>query len=136
MTEYRSLGDDEILQKGDVYEHSDGTIVPVAREAIGCRASFSMYNRWKRKIEPTPVTLSEVESGLKAIDNRLEEVNKILQEMATLLNRIAPQGSERERIALQLYVHVPMLNRGESFERADGWIAERDRQRAGERVER
>ena len=103
---------------------------------IGRKAGSFLYNRWKRKIEPTPVVVSEVESGLKAIDNRLAEIHKILQEMTNLLNRIAPHGSEREQIALQLYVHVRMLNREESFERADMWIAERDKQRATERAER
>ena len=131
MSEYRSLGDDEILQKGDVYEYSDGTIVPVDPEAIGCRAAISMVNRWKRKIEPTPVVVSEVESGLKAIDNRLAEVNKILQEMTNLLNRIAPLGSERERIALQSFLHCGE-NPQEGFRSADWFLEERDKQRAKE----
>lgn len=135
MTEYRSLGDDEILQKGDVYEHSDGTIVPVDPESIGCRAGISMYNRWKRKIEPTPVVVSEVENGLKAIDNRLAEVNKILQEMATLLNRIAPEGSERERIALQFCFHAG-VHPGTGFLMADRFLQKCDEQRATERAER
>ena len=131
MSEYRSVRDDEILQTGDVYEESDGTLTPISREAIGCRPSISMYNRWKRKIEPTVVTLSEVENGLKAIDNRLAEINRILQEMTNLLNCIAPLGSERERIALQSFLHCGG-NPQEGFRSADWFLEERDKQRAKE----
>ena len=136
MTEYRSVRDDEILQTGDVYEESDGTLTPINPLTIGCRASISMYNRWKRKIEPTPVVVSEVENGLKAIDNRLAEIHKILQEMTNLLNHMALPGNEREQIAFHLFAHNTEIGACTAFEQADGWIAERDRQRATERAER
>ena len=132
MTEYRSVRDDEILQTGDVYEESDGTLTPINPLTIGCRASISIYNRWKRKIEPTPVAVSEVESGLKAIDNRLTEIHQILQEMTNLLNRIAPHGSEREQVALALFIHNQKAWPDRCYVLADGWIAERDKQRAKE----
>ena len=135
MTEYRDLGDDELVEKDDVYVHDNGSVHEAMLFEIGRKAGSFLYNRWKRKIEPTPVVVSEVESGLKAIDNRLAEIHKILQEMATLLNRIAPQGSERERIALQSFLHCGG-NPQEGFRSADWFLEERNRQRAAERAER
>ena len=135
MTEYRDLGDDELVEKDDVYVHDNGSVHEAMLFEIGRKAGSFLYNRWKRKIEPTPVVVSEVESGLKAIDNRLEEVNRILQEMTNLLNRIAPLGSERERIALQSFLHCGG-NPQEGFRSADWFLEERDKQRATERAER
>ena len=43
---------------------------------------------------------------------------------------LALQGSERERIALQLFIHTPKSMPDRCYELADMWIAERDRQRA------
>ena len=46
-----------------------------------------------------------------------------------IFERIAPHGSEREQIALQLWTTLDVEAEA-SFRHADGWIAERDRQRA------
>lgn len=134
MTEYRDLDDDELVKKDDVYVHDNGFSREAMLIEIGRKACSFQY-RWKRKIKPTPVVVSEVKNGLKAIDNRLEEVNKILQEMKSLLDRIAPQGSEREQIAMGIFT-TGDFDSVESFDLADAWIQERDRQRATERAER
>ena len=43
---------------------------------------------------------------------------------------LAPQGSEREQVALKLFIHLQDCTAGQCYEQADAWIAERDRQRA------
>ena len=136
MTEYRDLGDDELVEKDDVYVHDNGSVHEAMLFEIGRKAGSFLYNRWKRKIEPTPVVVSEVESGLKAIDNRLAEIHKILQEMTNLLNHMALPGNEREQIAFHLFAHNTEIGAYTAFEQADGWIAERNKQRAAERGER
>ena len=52
----------------------------------------------------------------------------ILERIAVALEKLAPQGSERERIALRLWTTLDVEAEA-SFRHADGWIAERDRQR-------
>ena len=53
----------------------------------------------------------------------------IFDRIAVALEKLAPQGSERERIAFRLYASGN--NSAETaFHHADHWIAERDKQRA------
>ena len=53
----------------------------------------------------------------------------ILDRIAVALEKLDPQGSEREQIALRLWTTLDVEAEA-SFRHADGWIAERDRQRA------
>ena len=53
----------------------------------------------------------------------------ILDRIAVALEKLAPQGSERERIALQFCVHTEQTPE-EAFRAADWFFAERDKQRA------
>jgi hypothetical protein len=63
------------------------------------------------------------------VERALEEIGTTLHKIFTLLEQHAPQGSERERIALKVY-SVNTIGADTAFEYADEWIAERDRQRA------
>ena len=54
----------------------------------------------------------------------------ILDRIAVALEKLAPQGSEREQIALQVYTRLEDIMEDRAFECADAWLAERDRQRA------
>ena len=54
----------------------------------------------------------------------------ILERIAVALEKLAPQGSEREQIALQVYTRLEDIMEDRAFECADAWLAERDRQRA------
>ena len=53
----------------------------------------------------------------------------ILDRIATALEKLAPQGSEREQIAVRVYA-ANTIGADTAFEYADEWIAERDKQRA------
>lgn len=59
----------------------------------------------------------------------LEDLNETLERIATAVEKLVPQGSERERIALRLWSTLDVEAEA-SFRHADGWIAERDKQRA------
>ena len=50
--------------------------------------------------------------------------------IATALERMIPQGDERERVAFGLFVNSEKLLPARCYELADQWIAERDKQRA------
>ena len=52
----------------------------------------------------------------------------ILERIAVALEKLAPQGSEREQIALRLWTTLDVEVEA-SFRHADRWIEERDRQR-------
>ena len=54
----------------------------------------------------------------------------ILERIAVALEKLAPQGSERERIATGLFVQNSEISTEDAFDQADLWIAERDKQRA------
>ena len=54
----------------------------------------------------------------------------ILERIAVALEKLAPRGSEREQIALEMYTLLEDVMEDRSFECADAWIAERDKQRA------
>ena len=69
-----------------------------------------------------------IEQQLYDIDCNLNGIAGTLERIANALERMAPQGSERERIALQLWVTLDVEAEA-SFRHADNWIAERDRQR-------
>ena len=75
-----------------------------------------------------PEEIGSVEGQLYGIWGNLNDIAKTLERIATALERIAPQGSERERFALQLWATLDVEAEA-SFRHADGWIAERDRQR-------
>ena len=66
---------------------------------------------------------------LGEIINQLYEIDSTLRRAAAALEKLAPHGSEREQIALQLWVTLDVEAEA-SFRHADNWIAERDRQRA------
>lgn len=59
----------------------------------------------------------------------LEDLDETLERIATALERMAPQGSEREQVALRVY-SANVIGADSAFEYADEWIAERDGQRA------
>ena len=63
------------------------------------------------------------------ISQQLYEIDCTLRRVAAAIERIAPHGSEREQIALQLWTTLDVEAEA-SFRHADGWIAERDGQRA------
>ena len=70
-----------------------------------------------------------IEQQLYDIDCNLSNIATILDRLATALERMAPQGSEREQVALRVY-SANVIGADSAFEYADEWIAERDRQRA------
>ena len=63
------------------------------------------------------------------IEHQLYDIDCTLHKILEALQQLAPRGSERERIALQLFTTAEVVAE-RSFEYADEWIAERDRQRA------
>ena len=63
------------------------------------------------------------------IEHQLYDIDCTLHKILEALQQLAPRGSERERIALQLWTTLDVELEA-SFRHADGWIAERDRQRA------
>ena len=67
---------------------------------------------------------------LYEIKHEIERITPILDRIAVALEKLAPQGSEREQIALRLFIHAPNVEAEASFYHADAWIEERDRQRA------
>jgi Na+/phosphate symporter len=72
---------------------------------------------------------------LYEIKHEIERITPILDRIARALEKLAPQGSERERIALRLWETLDVEVEA-SFRHADGWIAERDKQRAKQAEER
>ena len=66
---------------------------------------------------------------LYEIKHKIDHVVKVLERLATAAEKLAPQGDERELIALQLWTTLDVEAEA-SFRNADGWIAERNRQRA------
>jgi hypothetical protein len=66
---------------------------------------------------------------LYEIKHEIERITPILDRIARALEKLAPRGSERERIALQLWTTLDVEAEA-SFRHADGWIAERDKHRA------
>ena len=60
------------------------------------------------------------------IRHQLECIYSLLERLAAV---VLPKGSEREQIALRLFVHTPKAMPDRCYELADMWIAERDRQR-------
>ena len=69
------------------------------------------------------------ERELHKLRYQAECIVPILDRIATALERIAPQGSEREQIAFGLFVNSEKLMPSRCYELADAWIAERDKQR-------
>ena len=63
------------------------------------------------------------------IEHQLYDIDCTLHKILEALQQLAPQGAERERIALGLYTTLDVEAEA-SFRHADGWIAERDKQRA------
>ena len=76
-----------------------------------------------------------VEQQLYDIDCTLMRAVDNLERIANALERMAPQGSERELIALQLWTTLDVELEA-SFRHADRWIEERDRQRAQQAEQR
>ena len=70
------------------------------------------------------------ERELYEIRHQNEFVLPILDRIAAALEKLAPKGSERELIALRIYTLLEDVMEDRSFECADAWIAERDKQRA------
>ena len=70
-----------------------------------------------------------IEGQLYGIWGNLSDIAKTLERIATALERMAPEGSEREQIALRLFIRDPYIGAEPCFRHADKWIAERDRQR-------
>jgi hypothetical protein len=62
------------------------------------------------------------------VERALEEIGTTLHKIFTLLEQHAPQGSEREQLALRIYT-ADGIGADVSFEHADEWIRERDKQR-------
>ena len=69
------------------------------------------------------------ERELYELRYQVECMVPIMERIATALEKLVPQGSERERVALQLFIHLPKTMADRCYELADMWIAERDRQR-------
>ena len=69
------------------------------------------------------------ERELYKLRYQAECIVPILDRIATALERMAPQGSEREQIALRVYCQNT-IGADTAFEYADEWIAERNKQRA------
>ena len=65
---------------------------------------------------------------LGEIINQLYEIDSTLRRAAAALEKLAPQGSEREQVALRVY-SANVIGADSAFEYADEWIAERDKQR-------
>ena len=63
------------------------------------------------------------------IEHQLYDIDCTLHKILEALQQLAPQGTERELIALQLWTTLDVEAEA-SFRHADGWIAERDKQRA------
>ena len=70
-----------------------------------------------------------VEGQLYDIDCTLMRAVDNLERIANALERMAPQGSEREQIALQSFLRCGG-NPQEGFRSADWFLEERDKQRA------
>ena len=69
------------------------------------------------------------ERELYELRYQMECITPILERIATALEKLAPQGSEREQIALQSFLHCGG-NPQEGFRSADWFLEERDKQRA------
>jgi hypothetical protein len=65
---------------------------------------------------------------LGEIINQLYEIDSTLRRAAAALEKLAPQGSERERVALQYFLHC-VQNPQKAFQEADWFLAECDEQR-------
>ena len=70
-----------------------------------------------------------IEQQLYDIDCNLNGIAGVLERIANAIERMAPQGNEREHIALQIY-SANTIGADAAFEYADEWLEERDRQRA------
>ena len=70
------------------------------------------------------------ERELYEIRHQNEFVLPILDRIAAALEKLAPKGSERELIALRIYTLLEDVMEDRSFECADAWMKERDKQRA------
>ena len=68
------------------------------------------------------------ERELYEIRHQMECMFSTLERIATALEKLAPQGSEREQVALRVY-SANVIGADSAFEYADEWIAERDKQR-------
>ena len=72
------------------------------------------------------------ERELYELRYQVECMVPIMERIATALEKLAPQGSEREQIALRLFVHLPKTMADRCYGLADMWIAERDKQRVAQ----
>ena len=61
---------------------------------------------------------------------QMECIVPILERIATALERMVPEGSEREQISLRFWTEFMDIMPDRCFALADKWIAERDKQRA------
>ena len=57
------------------------------------------------------------------------DVNETLERIADALENLAPRESDREQVALRLFANAE-VDAERSYEYADEWIAERNKQRA------
>ena len=69
------------------------------------------------------------ERELYEIRHQMECIFDVLQRLAAAADRLVPEGSERDRIALALFVHSEKLLPARCYELADQWIKERTKQR-------
>ena len=76
------------------------------------------------------------ERELYEIRHQMECIFDVLQRLAAAAERLIPEGSERERIAMSLFVQNSAISTEDAFDQADLWIAERDRQRAQQAEQR
>ena len=68
------------------------------------------------------------EHWLRELLNAVCCTNAILERIADSLEWIEPQDNERDRIALQLFIHNPHVEADAAFRQADAWLCERDDQ--------
>ena len=67
------------------------------------------------------------ERELYEIRHQLECIYSLFEQLAAAL---LPKSSEREQIAMSLFVANSAISTEDAFDQADLWITERDRQRA------
>ena len=70
------------------------------------------------------------ERELYEIRHSLECMVPSVDRIANALESIHLRGSVREQIALRLFVQNSTISAKDSFDQADAWIQERDKQRA------
>ena len=68
------------------------------------------------------------DTHLQDIAYHIECLVAAAERIATALEQMSPQGSEREQLALRIYT-ADGIGADVSFEHADEWIRERDKQR-------